>query len=236
RSSPPGASRASGPDIEGLGVGRDPGVEEVRSLSPGNVTSTGKSSPGMAWTARSTASRTSWCAVSLVGSSRATEMTRPSPRPGTDSQARDASRTPVGSRRGEATIVRIVSVMGHCVVKNPAAGGGRWVEVPPERLVSWIVAFAQRHGGVASVTHGGATVTFTAVDGATAECHPPFPPLGTHKPFPPVVTPSAADEVRAAAEGLAAHAAAVRTVGVLLVRLGGYAVGVFAGSPPRLVS
>ncbi len=79
------------------------------------------------------------------------------------------------------------------------------------------------------MTHeaAGATVTFTAADGATAECHPPFPSPGTH----PV-----ADEVRTAAEGLAAHAAADRTVGVLLVRLGGYAVGVFAGSPPQLVS
>jgi len=116
-------------------------------------------------------------------------------------------------------------------VKNPAAGGGRWVEVPPERLVSWIVAFAQCHGGTASVTHeaAGATVTLTAADGAAAECHPPFPPA-------PFRTPPAADEVRAIAEGLAAHAAADRTVGVLLVRLGGYAVGVFAGSPPRLVS
>jgi peptide subunit release factor 1 (eRF1) len=41
--------------------------------------------------------------------------------------------------------------------------------------------------------------------------------------------------VRAAAEALAAHAAADRTVGVLLVRLGGYAAGVFSGSPPGLV-
>ena len=41
--------------------------------------------------------------------------------------------------------------------------------------------------------------------------------------------------MRAAAEALAAHAAADRTVGVLLVRLGGYAVGVFTGSPPRLI-
>jgi len=114
-------------------------------------------------------------------------------------------------------------------VKNPAAGGGRWVEVPPERLVSWIVAFARCHGGAASVTNdaAGAAVTFTAADGAAAECHPPFPPLSTHP---------AAGEVRAAAEALAAHAAADRTVGVLLVRLGGYAAGVFAGSPPKLVS
>jgi hypothetical protein len=121
-------------------------------------------------------------------------------------------------------------------VKHPAAGGGRWVEVPPERLVSWVAMFAQRHGGAAPVgpvtrDGSGVAVTFTAADGATAECHPPFPPAlagtGTHL---------VADEMRAAAEGLAADAAADRTVGVLLVRLGGYAVGVFAGSPPRLVS
>ena len=43
-------------------------------------------------------------------------------------------------------------------------------------------------------------------------------------------------EPAAAAAALAAHAMADRTVGVLLVRLGGYAVGVFTGSPPRLVS
>jgi hypothetical protein len=115
-------------------------------------------------------------------------------------------------------------------VKNPAAGGGRWVEVPPERLVTWVVTFAERHGGAATgqpVTTGesGVAVTFTGADGARAECHPPFPPL-------PAGVPGA---VRAAAEALAAHAAADRTVGVLLVRLGGYAAGVFSGSPPRLV-
>ena len=103
------------------------------------------------------------------------------------------------------------------------------MEVPPERLVTWVVTFAERHGGAAGqpVTTGesGAAVTFTAADGATAECHPPFPPL-------PAGVPGA---VRAAAEALAAHAAADRTVGVLLVRLGGYAAGVFSGSPPRLV-
>jgi Actinobacteria/chloroflexi VLRF1 release factor len=113
-------------------------------------------------------------------------------------------------------------------VKNPAAGGGRWVEVPPERLVSWIATFTQRHGGAgpATLDEAAAAVTFTAADGATAECHPPFPPVRLASPAePPVV-----------AEALVAHATADRTVGVLLVRLGGYAVGVFAGSPPRLVS
>ena len=117
------------------------------------------------------------------------------------------------------------------VMKNPAAGGGRWVEVPPERLVSWIVTFTQRHDGVESVScdGAGATVTFTAADGSAAEFHPPFPPL-------PEIDSSGGDDARTAAEALAAHAVADRTVGVLLVRLGGYAVGVFAGSPPRLVS
>ena len=106
------------------------------------------------------------------------------------------------------------------------------MEVPPERLVTWVVTFAERHGGAAAerpVATGesgvAVTVTFTGADGATAECHPPFPPL-------PAGVPGA---VRAAAEALAAHAAADRTVGVLLVRLGGYAAGVFSGSPPRLV-
>ena len=132
-------------------------------------------------------------------------------------------------------------------MKNPAAGGGRWVEVPPERLVSWIVTFASRHGSaapaasptpsapVARIPRDEATVTFTAADGATAECHPPFPPI------PPqweaagsgALRPPAAER---AAEAIVAHAVADRTVGVLLVRLGGYAVGVFTGSPPRLVS
>jgi Actinobacteria/chloroflexi VLRF1 release factor len=115
-------------------------------------------------------------------------------------------------------------------MKHPAAGGGRWVEVPPERLVSWMATFTQRHGaGSVSRDEAGVTVTVTAADGAAAECHPPFPPLrldGTAEDGDPA----------AAAEEIVAHAVADRTVGVLLVRLGGYAVGVFAGSPPQLVS
>ena len=115
--------------------------------------------------------------------------------------------------------------------------------------MTWVVTFAERHGGAAPdrpVTTGesGMAVTFTAADGATAECHPPFPPLPSGVPaavsaaagaLPPVPSGIPAGDVRAAAEALAAHAAADRTVGVLLVRLGGYAAGVFSGSPPRLV-
>ena len=117
-------------------------------------------------------------------------------------------------------------------MKNPAAGGGRWVDVPPERLVSWIVTFTQRHGpGFVSGDEAGVTVTFAAADGAVAECHPPFPPL-----LLPPPRPAGSDDPAAGAEAIVAHATAERTVGVLLVRLGGYAVGVFAGSPPRLVN
>ena len=101
------------------------------------------------------------------------------------------------------------------------------MDVPPERLVSWIRTFTHRHGaGSVLRDEAGATVTFTAADGAAAECHPPFPPLRWE----------AGSDPEAAAAAIAAHAAADRTVGVLLVRLGGYAVGVFAGAPPRLVS
>jgi hypothetical protein len=113
-------------------------------------------------------------------------------------------------------------------MKNPAAGGGRWVEVPPERLASWIAAFGRRHDGIGLVAddHGGGSLTFTAADGAIAECHPPFPPIRTARE----------SGGPGAAEAMVAHAVANRTVGVLLVRLGGYAAGVFAGSPPQLVS
>jgi hypothetical protein len=134
------------------------------------------------------------------------------------------------------------------------------VEVPPERLVSWIVTFTERHGGPLAVSYadpaavtftaadGAEAVTFTAADGAAAECHVPFPPLRTPPSShadPPSSPPLRADpgeqspartDARAAAEAIAAHAAADRTVGVLLVRLGGYAVGVFSGAPPSLAA
>ncbi|GLW08304.1 hypothetical protein Misp01_34340 [Microtetraspora sp. NBRC 13810] len=106
---------------------------------------------------------------------------------------------------------------------RPARGGGRWVSVAPDRLGGWIEGFGERHGPVtATVVTGagdgmaGEAVVLTAADGAVAECHVPFPPLapGGH-----------GDPVR----GLAGHAALPRRVGVVLVRLGGYAAGVFEG-------
>jgi Actinobacteria/chloroflexi VLRF1 release factor len=129
-------------------------------------------------------------------------------------------------------------------VKNPARGGGRWIEVAPDRLGTWVDSFAARHPGV-SVTMTADGATFLAGDGTVAECHAPFPPLNDRVPSGPDGS-SESDEsgesgdvtvtVSGAAELIASHANAARTVGVLLVRLGGFAAGVFTGSPPRLAA
>jgi len=116
--------------------------------------------------------------------------------------------------------------------------GAHWVEVPPERLVRWVENFTLRHGPTVAEP-GSEVVVLRARDGATAACHPPFPPLprprasGGELAGPP--RERQADPVREA-ELIAAHSAAGRTVGVLLVRLGGYAVGVFTGDPPQLAA
>ena len=120
-------------------------------------------------------------------------------------------------------------------MENPAAGGGRWVEVAPERLVRWAGNFGERHGQLAAkgglaVPGGLAVVSLTAADGSVAECHVPFPPMA----FPSMTAGEIA--VGALIAQVAAHAIAPRTVAVLLVRLGGYAAGVFAGSPPELIA
>ena len=95
-------------------------------------------------------------------------------------------------------------------MSRPAAGGGRWVEVPPERLARWIDGFAARHGEVESEASA-TSVVLRAADGAVATCDVPFPPL-------------------VAPDDLVTHAGRDHRVGVLLVRRGGYAAGVFDGT------
>jgi Actinobacteria/chloroflexi VLRF1 release factor len=83
----------------------------------------------------------------------------------------------------------------------------------------------------------GENVIFTAPDGAVAECHPPFPPLADtskKRAAGEAARPAGVTETADVAEAVAAHARRPRTVGVLLVRLGGYAAGVFTGYPPAL--
>lgn len=85
----------------------------------------------------------------------------------------------------------------------------RIVEVAPERLARWLDGFAERNGGLAERVDHPADTVIRAVDGSVAEIEVPFPPV---------------------AGDLVAHALASRRVGVVLVRLGGYAVGVFDGT------
>ena len=98
---------------------------------------------------------------------------------------------------------------------QPAAGGGRHIDVAPERLDRWLIGFAEQHGpGRWTATE--TQLKVTATDGALAECDVPFAPLDI--------------DDSAAYAGLVAHALRDRRVGVVLVRLGGYSVGVFNGT------
>ena len=144
--------------------------------------------------------------------------------------------------------------MRQWVVKNVAGSGGKWLDVSAERLPGWIASFAVRHGlsdaqegsgRALAVTVDDDHVSFTAHDGAVAQCYPPFPPAAGMTALleevtpparldDPAVSPAAPDDPAGVARALAAHARKPRTVGVLLVRLGGYAAGVFTGYPPVL--
>ena len=75
--------------------------------------------------------------------------------------------------------------------------------------------FAERHGPLSTVP-AAAEVVVSAPDGAVAVVEVPFPPL---RPAPGVTGP----------RPLVEHVLAERTVGAVLVRKGGYAVGWFAG-------
>jgi hypothetical protein len=99
----------------------------------------------------------------------------------------------------------------------------RRLEIAPPRFIGWIESFLDRHGTL-TVSAEDDTFTFTAADGSVAACQVPFPPLQAS---------GSADEVAAL---IAAHATEDRTVGVFLVRLGGYAAGVFTGPEPVLTA
>jgi hypothetical protein len=108
-------------------------------------------------------------------------------------------------------------------MENSRPAAQRWLDVGPERIERWLEEFAERHGPAqCDAGNDREIVTVRAADGSVAECHVPFPPL------PPEATGTGAE--------LASHASADRTVGVLLVRLGGYAAGVFTGTQPKLVA
>ncbi|HSV64773.1 MAG TPA: acVLRF1 family peptidyl-tRNA hydrolase [Mycobacteriales bacterium] len=109
---------------------------------------------------------------------------------------------------------------------RPAAGGGRWLEVSPERVEGWLGGFDAAHGVLRSRYSAGA-VTFEAADGALAECWPAFPLRDLPGSEPGGWDGGGWDGL--VAGPLVAHALARRRVGVVLARLGGYAVGIFDG-------
>jgi hypothetical protein len=89
-------------------------------------------------------------------------------------------------------------------------------EVPPERLGRWLERWAEDNGPVARTELAPGRVTFHG--DTPLICDPPFPPLaqtGERRGFEP--------------GPLLEHAGRDRVVGVLLVRLGGHAAGVFSG-------
>ena len=95
-------------------------------------------------------------------------------------------------------------------------------ELPPERLERWLDRWVAEHSPVERTEIRAGRVTFLGADGAAVDCDPPFPPLptGVHDGFAP--------------GPLLEHVRRERVVGVVLVRLGGHAAGVFAGR--RLVA
>jgi hypothetical protein len=89
------------------------------------------------------------------------------------------------------------------------AGGGRAVEVPPERLAGWFDRFAGGHGGVVATEATSDGLRVTAADGATATATVPFGPFEA-----------------ASIDALVAHVLVPRRIGLVLVRLGGHSVGI----------
>jgi hypothetical protein len=92
----------------------------------------------------------------------------------------------------------------------------RRVTVPFERLSRWLDGFAERHGEPTAWTRDpdGTEVHAVGGDGAQAWLDVPFPPLADGEP----------------GRELVKHVGRDRTVGVLLVRRGGHAVGIFHGA------
>ncbi len=89
---------------------------------------------------------------------------------------------------------------------------GRWVEVDPERLPRWLAGFTERHGP-STVDIDGYAIRLRAADGEVAMCHTP---PGTPEPVD--------------LDGFVAAAQQERRLGLLLVRRGGFAVGVATGT------
>jgi len=94
------------------------------------------------------------------------------------------------------------------------AGGGRAVEVPPDRLEGWFDRFAGRNDGVRYTVYRPDEVVVTAGNGTTATTDVPFGPLGVVGAYGGLMV-----------DPLVSHVLRSRRIGLLLVRLGGHSVG-----------
>jgi hypothetical protein len=97
---------------------------------------------------------------------------------------------------------------------RPAAGGGRRLGVVPERLGKWLDGVADRHGTFTDVVLVDGAVRITCADTTTVALRAPF----DWEPSPALLS------------GFTAQARSPRRAGVLLVRRGRWAVGVFDGA------
>ncbi|MFD9896166.1 acVLRF1 family peptidyl-tRNA hydrolase [Amycolatopsis sp. NPDC059027] len=103
------------------------------------------------------------------------------------------------------------------------AGGGRAVEVAPERLEGWFARFGARNDGVRSTLLGPDEVRVTGGTGVTATATVPFGPLTAEGEYPGL-----------AVGPLVEHALVPRRIALLLVRLGGHSVGIAVGGVVRV--
>jgi len=107
---------------------------------------------------------------------------------------------------------------------RPAAGGGRWVDVDPERLSKWISGFRTRHGSVTVApadADGGGWISLVGADQAVATFHPA---AGMSLPAPgQAASLLDLDQFVAAAQQR-------RVLGLLLARRNAAAIGVADGA------
>lgn len=103
------------------------------------------------------------------------------------------------------------------------AGGGRAVEVPPERLEGWYARFASRNDGVRSTVSEPGSVVVTAGNGVSATATVPFGPLPVTGTFDGL-----------AVDAFVSHVLVPRRIALLLVRLGSHSLGIAFGGRVEL--
>jgi hypothetical protein len=105
------------------------------------------------------------------------------------------------------------------VTVRPAAGGGRWVSVSPDRLSKWIAGFRTRHGSVTVAPTSTGFLMLVGADEDTATFHPAYG----------MSLPSSVGLTLLDLDAFVAAASAPRMLGFVLARRNAVAVGVASG-------